>query len=126
MSEPSRRTKRIAQLVRDHVANYLITQVGDKRLSQVVVSDAHVSDDLSIAWLNVRLMGSTVTDLQREQCLKQVHLLGGRLRKSLSPALGLRRVPELRFAFDDGVDAQLRVEAILKEIDEERSGRDPK
>ncbi len=126
MSEPSRRTKRIAQLIRDHVANYLISQVGDKRLSQVVISDANVSDDLGVAWLSVRFLGTTVTDAQREQCLKQLHLLAGRLRKSLSPTLGLRRVPELRFAFDEGVDAQLRVESILREIDDERTGRKPK
>lgn len=123
MSESNRRTKRIAQQIRDHVASYLVTQVSDRRLSRVVVSDVKISDDLSIAWVSVRLLGASGTDAERQQCVKQLQLLGGRLRKSLGAALGLRRVPELRFVFDDGVDAQLRVEAILKEIDDERTNK---
>ncbi len=123
MSETNRRTMRIAQQIRDHVASYLVTQVSDRRVSRVVVSDVKISDDLSIAWVSVRLLDSPGTDAERHQSVKQLQLLAGRLRKSLGPALGLRRVPELRFAFDDGVDAQLRVEAILKEIDDERTSK---
>lgn len=121
MNEPNRRSKRIAQLIRDHVANYLVKQVDDNRLSLVVVSDVRISDDMSIAWLSVRLLGSSGTDAQRAQCVRQLQVLAGRLRKSLAPTLALRRVPELRFAFDDGVDAQMRVEAILKEIDDDQT-----
>ena len=121
MNEPNRRTKRIAQLIRDHVARYLVSEVGDKRLSQVVVSDVRISDDLSIAWISVRLLLSPGTDAERTKCVKQLQLLAGRLRKSLAPTLSLRRVPELRFAFDDGVDAQHRVEEILREIDTEHT-----
>jgi len=123
LNEPSRRTKRIAQLIRDHVANYLVTEVDDKRLSQVVVSDVHISDDLSIAWLSVRLLNASASDAERSQSVRQLQRLAGRLRKVLAPALGLRRVPELRFAFDAGVDAQLRVEAILKELNDEAARR---
>ena len=119
MSEPSRRTKRIAQLIRDHIARYLASEVGDKRLSQVVISEVRVSDDLSIAWVGVRLLLDRGSDVERRQCVKQLQLLAGRLRRSLAPALGLRRVPELRFAFDDGIDAQQRVEEILNEIGSE-------
>jgi ribosome-binding factor A len=103
------------------VANYLVKQVDDNRLSLVVVSDVRISDDMSIAWLSVRLLGSSGTDAQRAQCVRQLQVLAGRLRKSLAPTLALRRVPELRFAFDDGVDAQMRVEAILKEIDDDQT-----
>jgi ribosome-binding factor A len=121
LNESNRRTKRIAQLIRDHVARYLVSQVGDKRLAQVVISDVGVSDDLSIAWLSVRTLTSQGNDVERKQCVKQLQLLAGRLRKSLSSALGLRRVPELRFAFDDGLDAHHRVEEILHEIDTEQT-----
>ena len=117
MSEPSRRTKRIAQLIRDHVARYLVAEVGDPRLTQVVISEVRVSDDLSIAWLGVRLLLDRGSEAERRRCIKQLQLLAGRLRRSLAPALGLRRVPELRFSFDEGIDAQRRVEAILQEID---------
>jgi ribosome-binding factor A len=123
LSEPSRRTKRVAQLIRDHVARYLVAEVGDPRLTHVVVSEVRVSDDLSIAWIGVRLLLDRGNDAERRRCIKQLQLLAGRLRRSLAPALGLRRVPELRFAFDEGIDAQRRVEAILQEIDSKASDK---
>lgn len=124
MSEPTRRTKRVAQLIRDHVARYLVAEVGDPRLAHVVVSEVRVSDDLSIAWIGVRLLLDRGDDAERRRCVKQLQLLAGRLRRSLAPALGLRRVPELRFAFDEGIDAQRRVEAILQEIDSKASDKE--
>ena len=120
MNESNRRTKRIAQLIRDHVARYLVSDVDDTRLTQVVITDVRISDDLSIAWMSVRMLVSQGTEAERKRCVKQLQVLAGRLRKSLAPVLGLRRVPELRFAFDEGVDAQHRVEDILKEIDSDR------
>ncbi len=122
LKEPGRRTKRIAQLIRDHVATYLATEVGDRRLAQVIVSDVRVSNDLSVAWIGIRLLFSQASDIERRQCIKQLQLLAGRLRRSLAPTLGLRRVPELRFAFDDALDAQRRIEELLEEIDSKSSG----
>jgi ribosome-binding factor A len=122
LKESGRRTKRIAQLIRDHVATYLVTEVGDKRLAQVIVSDVRVSNDLSVAWIGIRLLLSQASDIERRQCIKQLQLLAGRLRRSLAPTLGLRRVPELRFAFDDALDAQRRIEELLEEIDSKSSG----
>lgn len=120
MSEPSRRPKRVAQAIRDYVATFLVSQVRDERLRHVVVTEVRVSDDLSMAWIGVRLLMGQSNDVERRQCVKQLQLLAGRLRRSLAPALGLRRIPELKFAFDEGLDAQQRVEEILREI-----GTDP-
>jgi len=119
VSEPSRRAKRVAQTIRDHVARYIVTQVGDARLVQVVVTDVRVSDDLGVAHIGVRLLVSHNRDGEHRQCIKQLQLLAGRLRRSLAPVLGLRRVPELRFSFDEGYDEVQRVEQILKEIHSE-------
>lgn len=116
MSEPSRRALRIAQTIRDLVASYLVSEVGDKRLEHIVVTEVRVSDDLSIAWLSVRRLLDQGSELERRRCIKQLQFLAGRLRRALAPALGLRRVPELRFAFDERIDAQQRVEEILKDI----------
>lgn len=124
MSEPNRRAKRVAQLIRDHVASYLVAEVGDPRLTQAVISEVRVSDDLSIAWIGVRLLLDQGHDAERLQCVKQLQLMSGRLRRSLAPALRLRRVPELRFAFDDGVNAQRRVEEILMEIDSQPAAKE--
>jgi ribosome-binding factor A len=45
----------------------------------------------------------------------------GRLRRGLGQAVPLKRLPELRFHFDDGPDARARVDELLAEI-----AREPK
>ena len=39
-----------------------------------------------------------------------------RLRRSLAPKLRMKRVPELRFTYDTGLDHSRRVDEILREI----------
>lgn len=124
MAEASRRAQRVAQLIRDVAAKFLITQTNDARLSRVVITDAKVSDDLSIVHLSFRLMTGQPSPEDQEQTLKQLQVISGRLRKVLGPQLQLRRVPELRFVIDKGYDAQQRVEQILAEIRSE-SKREP-
>ena len=114
--EPSRRAKRVAQIIRDYVSSFLVTQAADSRLSGVVITDARVSDDLSVAHLAFRLLSGPAALNEQRQALRQLQLLSGRLRKLLGPELRLRRVPEIRFAFDTGIDAQQHVETILEEI----------
>jgi ribosome-binding factor A len=116
VTEPGRRAKRVAQIVRDCVSRFLVTQAADSRLSGVVITDARVSDDLSVAHLAFRFLNGPATLKEQRQTIRQLQLLSGRLRKLLGPELRLRRVPEIRFAFDTGIDAQQRVEMILEEI----------
>lgn len=124
MAEAGRRAQRVAQLIRDVAAKFLVTQTDDARLTRVVITDVRVSDDLSIVHLSFRLMTGQPSPEDQEQTLKQLQVISGRLRKVLGPQLQLRRVPELRFVIDKGYDAQQRVEQILAEIRAE-SKRDP-
>jgi len=114
--EPSRRSKRVAEIVRDHVARFLVTQASDARLSQVVITDARISDDLSVVHLAFRMLNGSLSGEEENKTLHQLQRITGRLRNMIGPELQLRRVPEIRFAVDRGYDAQQRVEQILAEI----------
>ncbi len=116
MTEPSRRSKRVADIVRDHVARFLVTQASDARLSQVVITEARISDDLGVVHLAFRLLNGPLTSDDENKTLHQLQLITGRLRKMIGPELRLRRVPEIRFVVDKGYDARQRVEQILAEI----------
>jgi ribosome-binding factor A len=119
MTEQSRRAKRVAEAVRDHVAKFLVTHVADSRLSQVVITDARVSDDLGVVHLAFRAMSGSFTTDEQAAILHQLQRVTGRLRKTLAPELRLRRVPEIRFVVDKGYDAQKRVQELLDEIRKE-------
>jgi ribosome-binding factor A len=116
LTESSRRSKRVAQVVRDQVARFLVTQAADARLAKVVITDARITDDLSVVHLGFRVLSGSFTPEDQSRILKQLEMITGRLRKIIGPELQLRRVPEIRFVPDKGYDAQKRVEELLEEI----------
>lgn len=114
------RTKRVAEAIRVHLGNTLARRISDPRLAGVVITAVSVTDDLGIAFVRVRHLDGTSTPA----VLKALHKASGRLRGGLGPAIGLKRVPELRFSHDDGPDKVARVEELLAEIAAEPKSRE--
>ena len=119
-----RRPKRVAELLRMHLTDALRSELGDPRLGSVVVTDVTVPDDLSFARISVRLLVGDDEPAQRRSAVYTLERAASRLRRSLGPRLGLRRIPELRFVYDDGHDKARRVEQLLDEIAREPSAKD--
>jgi len=117
----SRRSRRVAELLRSHLGSMMIRELGDPRLSSLVITTVEVSEDLSQARIGVRLLVDDNDPEVRRGVLRALRGASGRLRHSLAPAMRVRRLPELRFVYDTGPDAARRVEELLAEI-----ARDPK
>ena len=120
MSEDQRRTLRIAGLVQAHLTQALARELADPELSSLVVTHVDVSKDLSIATARVRRLSVVDGPEMRKSVLTRLKRVVPRLRRALGPALKLRRVPDLRFIYDDGQDAHDRVGELLREIEIER------
>lgn len=59
---------------------------------------------------------------QSKDAVKALNELAGEFRRSLSRSMRLRRVPELRFKYDDSVDKGERIEQLLRETPAQDSG----
>ena len=118
----ARRPRRVAEQLRLYLTNALSRELADPRLSSLVVTSVDVPDDLSFAHVSVRLMVGDDDPKQRQAAVASLQRAAKRLRSSVAPRLGLRRVPELRFAYDAGHDATRRVEEILAESARAPSG----
>ncbi|MCU0658965.1 MAG: 30S ribosome-binding factor RbfA [Polyangiaceae bacterium] len=117
----SHRTARVAERLRAELARILREELSDPRLLDVYVSRAEVTSDLQLANVGIRLSPRPGRDAQgdavaRKQALAGLQSAMGRVRTLVAQALGLRRALELRFSFDEGLDAQGRVEELLHEI----------
>ena len=112
-----KRAVRVAEQVRERLADAL-RDMRDPRLARVLLTRVEMTDDLRLARVHVRDAFGDTTEAR--QMIKGLESASARLRRSVTGALKLRYSPELRFYFDDGQDAAVRVEAILKEIAEER------
>ncbi|HMA96083.1 MAG TPA: 30S ribosome-binding factor RbfA [Polyangiaceae bacterium] len=123
MATESRRPKRVAEAVRATVAEALTEALSDPVLSGVVVMDVTVSDDLQVARIGVRRMVDDGKESSRQRVVQHLDRAAGRIRRLLAPRLDLRKVPELKFYFDVGPDNRARVDALLREIAEEQTGK---
>ena len=113
-SMPSRdfkRTDRVGAELRRELGLLVHAAVRDHALPSVSVSDVEVTRDLDFATV-------WVTALQAEQAkdaVKALNELSVEFRRTLSRSMRLRRVPELRFKYDDSVDKSERIERLLRD-----------
>jgi ribosome-binding factor A len=105
------------------VTDLLAREVSDPALAGLVVSDVELPDDLGIVWVKVRLLVGGEDERKRRSAMRHLSRAAGRIRRALGPSLRLKRVPELRFVYDTGIDATNRVEELLAEIDQDRKRR---
>lgn len=117
MTADGRRGKRVAELLRAHLAELMRREVDDPRLAAVVITTVEVTDDLMSARIGIRLLVGDEDPKIRAVVLKSLLKGAGRLRRLIAPRLELRRSPELRFHYDAGHDASRRVEELLREIE---------
>ena len=116
-----RRAQRVVQRVREEVARALSRDFGDPRLVGVVVTRVTMPDDLQLATIYVRLEQGGDDPKVKQQALKGLASATPKLRRTVGGNLGLRFAPELRFHYDDGVDAKTRVEELLHEIEKDKT-----
>jgi ribosome-binding factor A len=110
-SRDFKRTDRVGAELRREIGLLVHAAVRDHALPSVSVSDVEVTRDLD--WATV-----WVTALSPEQsieAIKGLKALTVEFRRSLARGMRLRRVPELRFKYDDSVDKGERIETLLRQ-----------
>ena len=119
MSGDVKRNIRVAERIREEVASAINLRISDPRVKGVVVTRVDLSPDLSSARVFVRLSENDNDDTRR-QALRGLKSASPVMRRGLGKALDLRRIPELNFYVDEGMDAQARIVELLDEIAKER------
>ena len=111
-SRDFKRTDRIGAELRRELGLLVHAAVRDHGLPSVSVSDVEITRDLD--WATV-----WVTAMLPEQGLptvKALNALGHEIRNSLAHSgMRMRRVPELKFKYDDSVDKGERIESLLRD-----------
>jgi len=111
----SRRRERLADELRELVAEILRDEVKDPRIGFVTITRVDLTGDLGFARVFVGVLGD---DAQRRRTLEGLKQAAGYLRRQLARRLRIYQVPELRFQYDTGLDATERVARLLREVSE--------
>lgn len=110
----SRRSERVASLIRSIVAEALQRHVSDPRLETLTsITRVEVSADLSVAKLYVSVMDEN--EARRKLAIEALRSASGRLRRLVGEQVTLRQVPELIFRLDDSVRKGMETVRIIDE-----------
>ena len=109
------RSDRISAELRRLVGTMVHEVVRDHALPSVSVSDVEASRELDVAIVYV----TALIPEQGRPAVKLLNEMAKGFRRELSRIMRLRRVPELRFKYDDSVDKGERIDALLR-ADKER------
>jgi len=115
------RTGRVSEAVRVELSEIISFEMEDPRLSDVVVTEVHVTPDMRHAHIKVGVEASNPHPLK---ALKALEHASNYLRHELASRLDLRHPPALHFVIDEHPEAPARIELLLKRARKSR-GTDP-
>lgn len=113
---PLRRAERVGGLIQKELSDLLVAKIKDPRLALVTITKVAITDDLRSA----RVYFSVVEGQERRQdALAGFESAAGYLKRKLGRRLALRRVPELKFAYDKSFDHAAAMDRIFETIHHE-------
>jgi ribosome-binding factor A len=120
----SRRTERIASLIRSILAEAIQSRLSDPRIEPLTsVTRVEVSADLSVAHVYVSVMAE---DARRELSVSALQHAAGWLRSVLAQEATLRQTPQLDFRLDESVrrsfETVQQLDEMMRELDEGPGG----
>lgn len=109
----SRRTARVASVIREVVSTAILQELRDPRIRNVTVLGAEVSPDLRYAKIRISVMG---TDRDAALTMHGLESARGYLQSKVADRVKTRYTPELRFEIDKGVQKSFEATRILNEV----------
>lgn len=118
------RSERVATLIQQEVADLLNTDFREITQSLVTVTDARATNDLSIAYVYVSILGTS--DEERQVAFSQIEKAAPEIRQSLASRIRhqVRSIPDLRFILDESLERAAHIEELLEEARAERMDRE--
>ena len=113
MTISSRRTARVAAVIREVVSTSILLELRDPRIKNVTVLGAEVSSDLRYARIKVSVMG---TEKDAALTLHGLESARGYLQSKVADRVKTRYTPELSFEIDTGIRKSIEASRILKEV----------
>jgi ribosome-binding factor A len=112
MSQGSR-PERVADQIRTEIGQLLTRDVHDPGIGFVTITRVQVSGDIQQARVYYTALGD---DTARRNSARALERAAPFLRRQIGSRLRLKRVPELRFFYDESIAGQDRVEQLLHDL----------
>ncbi len=110
---PSRRQRRVSELIMEELSIFLERHANDPRLEWVNITEVETSADLRVARVYFNVIGD---EARRQEAMEGLQHAAGFLRRELASRLRLRYVPELLFYYDESWARGHRIDELLDGI----------
>ncbi len=110
---PTRRQRRVAELIHRELSLLLLREVRDPRLSDVTLTEVRITPDLLIAHIYYTVMGDAAAKSEAAAGLQSAL---GFLRTQVAERVQMRLAPELIFEPDTSAEYAQRIEELLQQI----------
>ena len=118
------RPSRVADQIRGEIGQMLARDVHDPGIGFVTITRVQVSADLQQARIFYTALGD---EKARRDSARALDRAAPFLRRQIGARLRLKRVPELKFLYDESIAGQDRIEQILHDIHAaDRNDSDPR
>ena len=97
--------------------NALVNKINDQRLQWVTITDVELTPDLQFAKIYFSKLSDEEESTQYAQLLTKA---SGFLKKEIADAHILRRMPELRFIYDDTGTRARNIESLIDTLSEDK------
>ncbi len=105
------RQERLEKIIEREISTILMNSK-DERLRLVIPTSVRLTNDLSIATVFFTILGND----SKEEVIAGLNDAKGFVRSSLGKVLEVRKVPELKFKYDESLEYGKKIEDILKGI----------
>lgn len=112
------RLERIAERIRDDLAEILHQEVSDPRLDGIYITGVKVDRELAFADIHISALEGAERSKEILDSLKHA---SGYLRWSLAQRIELRTFPRLRFHWDSTAEKAARIEEIIASLQSEEN-----
>ena len=109
------RTQRLGEQIKRDLALLIQRELKDPRIGMVTLNFVDLSKDLSYADVNVTVLVADDSDEKIIESLTILNEASTFLRMELGRALKVRKVPRLRFHYDDSLKRGARINALIRQ-----------
>jgi ribosome-binding factor A len=107
------RPDRVADQIRGELGQMLARDVHDPGLGFVTLTRVEVTADLQHARIFFTALGD---EKARRNSARALERAAGYLRRQIGSRLRLRRVPDLKFIYDESIAGQDRIDQLINEL----------
>ena len=109
------KTARISDALIEQISYIIATEVKNRDINFVTITDVKVSNDLSYA----KVYFTVLDESKIKETSKALKEASGFIRHELRDRVDIRQIPELEFVYDESIKNAQKIEDIIDKLHEE-------